>query len=397
MNGRAGYGSTFLIAGLLLGASPGPAERKSPGWVNQGDVMRGWRMFHEKGCVSCHAVWNQGGRLGPDLGRIRTDAPTPATLAGIMWNHIPKMHGEMRQSGMRMPNLTADEMADLFALIFFVRQLDEPGDPVRGEEILQTKGCSRCHETGETDKVGPDLTKWARYPNPIAWAQLMWEHAPVMEQAMQRSGISWPKLEGSDLVHIVAYVRSTGATGEKVYLQPGSVPRGAELFEEKECNGCHPGAGPDLSAAKLPLTGGALASRMWNHSPEMARTMAEHEVGRMSMDAQELADIVAYLLTLRHRDQGGVPERGRGIFTAKGCVECHERDPEPDTPRPSLSALEKDATPVRMAAAMWNHGETMLQRMTEAGLSWPTFEKDEMNDLLTYLASVSKAESRAGE
>jgi hypothetical protein len=38
-----------------------------------------------------------------------------------------------------------------------------------------------------------------------------------------------------------------------------------------------------------------------------------------------------------------------------------------------------------MAAAMWNHGETMLERMTEAGMAWPVFADDEMADLLAYL------------
>jgi hypothetical protein len=38
-----------------------------------------------------------------------------------------------------------------------------------------------------------------------------------------------------------------------------------------------------------------------------------------------------------------------------------------------------------MATAMWNHGETMLARMTQAGLSWPVFNDQEMIDLLAFL------------
>ena len=54
----------------------------------------------------------------------------------------------------------------------------------------------------------------------------------------------------------------------------------------------------------------------------------------------------------------------------------------------SIERLGADATPVNMATAMWNHGETMLARMTEAGVSWPVFNDDEMVDLLAYLQAV---------
>ena len=52
-------------------------------------------------------------------------------------------------------------------------------------------------------------------------------------------------------------------------------------------------------------------------------------------------------------------------------------------------------TPVYMATAMWNHGETMLARMTEAGLSWPVFNDQEMVDLLAYLDAPASSPSEA--
>jgi cytochrome c2 len=281
-------------------------------------------------------------------------------------------------------------MADLFALIFFVRQLDELGDPVRGEEVLRSKGCSECHSTDASeDGVGPDLAKWGKYANPIVWAQMMWEHAPMMEQAMKQSDMNWPKLEGSDLVHIVAYVRSAGTSGDMSYLKPGAAARGQRLFLEKQCDSCHPGqgAGPDLAVAELPGSMASLASRMWNHSPTMARVMREQQVTRQPLGPQELADILAYLLALGNQDRGGDPLRGRQVFDQKGCTQCHERGETADSAGPSLSQLGADATPVRMATAMWNHGETMLERMTEAGISWPVFDDNEMVDLLAFLRS----------
>jgi len=365
----------------LAGAQPGGAV----GTVG-GDIMRGWREFHDKMCVECHAVWDQGGRVGPDLGRIRAGRLTDGQLAGVMWNHIPKMLGQMRETGYPPVTLSQEEMADLFALIFFVRQLDEPGDPVRGESILRAKGCSECHQTRAAGAgIGPDLAKWGRYANPIVWAQLMWEHAPMMEEAMKRSGMKWPKLDGTDLVHIVAYVRSTGTSGEKIYLNPGSVARGTALFREKSCQQCHPGTGPDLAAAELPVSVGALASRMWNHSPSMMQMMVEKDVSRAPLTPQELADIVAYILALGNVDPRGTSARGKDVFAQKGCGQCHQQDGKSRAPRLSRREQGTEVSAVYMATAMWNHGETMLARMTEAGLSWPVFNELEMVDLLAFL------------
>lgn len=385
-----------LVAAACCGAQPG-VDRSDAGV----DVIRGWRAFHEKNCVDCHAIWDQGGRVGPDLGRVRLGRLSRERLAGVMWNHIPKMLGRMEQSGRVPTHLTQKEMSDLFALIFFVRQLDELGDPSRGEEILRIKGCSECHETNALgEAVGPDLAKWGRYANPISWAQSMWEHAPMMEEAMKRGGVDWPKLEGADLVHIIAYVRSSGTSGEKIYLRPGSVTRGEKLFQEKSCRSCHPGAGPDLSGVELPSSIGAVASGMWNHSPAMLRVMRERNVAKEPVSAQELADIVAYIMALAGTERAGNAGAGERIFAQKGCIQCHDVEEVSEQGGPPVSRLGASGTPVNMATAMWNHGEAMLARITEAGLSWPVFDDDEMVDLLAYLSAVETAgrgEDASGE
>ncbi|MFQ5494175.1 MAG: c-type cytochrome [Phycisphaerae bacterium] len=374
-----------LAWAAAVAAAPGELERTAAA----GDVMRGWRVFHQKQCVECHAIWDEGGHIGPDLGRSRTGRLSSGTLAGVMWNHIPKMLSRMSATGHAPPTLTRDEMADLFALIFFARQLDEQGDPARGREILRRKGCAECHSVDTSDGgIGPDLAKWGGYANSVVWAQMMWEHAPLMEAAMTQSQITWPKLEGSDLVHIVAYVRSVGVSGEKIYLHPGSETNGRRLFAEKGCHQCHPGTGPDLSTVELPRSIGALASRMWNHSPDMAKVMQARDVKREPIAPQELADILAYVLALGNRDRAGDRARGERVFAQKGCSQCHDRREVAGAVGPIVAQLRRDAAPVDMATALWNHGETMLERMTEAGITWPVFDNQEMVDLLAFLRSV---------
>jgi len=366
-------------AGVLSAQTASSASAPSAG------VTRGWRTFHTKRCVECHAIWGQGGRVGPDLGRSASTQQSGGQLAGVMWNHIPKMLGRMEQTGRPPTTLTRDEMGDLFALLFFARQLDDTGSAPRGKGVLRSKGCTECHSIGSAEEgVGPDLAKWGRYANPIAWAQMMWEHAPMMEEAMKRSDIVWPKLQGADIVDMLAYIRSVGGQGEREYLQPGSNQRGRVLFAEKGCGGCHPGTGPDLATRVLPRTAGGLAVRMWNHSPTMASSMRKKALARESVSGQELADILAYVLELSRADVPGDPHAGGLIFEQKGCAQCHEAETAGGV-GPPVTELKRDAGPVDMAAAKWNHGGAMLELMTESGVSWPVFYDHEMVDLLAFL------------
>ena len=65
-----------------------------------GDAQVGWDLFREKNCIRCHAVWGQGGEVGPDLGRTRTAGHVSAgQLAGMMWNHVPRMWEKMEEGG----------------------------------------------------------------------------------------------------------------------------------------------------------------------------------------------------------------------------------------------------------------------------------------------------------
>src|SRR5438105_277688 len=49
----------------------------------------------EKHCSICHAVNGAGGRVAPDLGRIRMGKPAMAWLTAGLWNHSPAMWRQM--------------------------------------------------------------------------------------------------------------------------------------------------------------------------------------------------------------------------------------------------------------------------------------------------------------
>lgn len=391
---------TLAVAGLVLlgtlhASSAALGQDLGPLPDN---VMEGWKVFARKQCIQCHAVCGLGGQVGPDLGRTEQQGLTAGKLAGTLWNHIPTMYSHMLQHRVDYPRLTPAEVSDLFSFLFFVRYLDEPGNPAVGERLLRQKGCAQCHATeGRLEESAPDLKRWAGYGNPIVWAQKMWERAPAMEQAMQRAGVTWPQLDDRDLVNIIAYLRSIGGQDATIYLQPGSAKTGARLFVERKCQSCHYNGGPgkDLAATPPPRSLAGLASRMWNHSPEMTRLMRSQGIERSPLTAQEMADITAYVIFLRYEDRGGNPQRGRKVLEAKQCTQCHLEASQTGSAAPGLQSLGAVASPVRLADAMWNHGLTMMARMSERGLNWPVFQGDEMVDLIAYLKSLAPPEQPA--
>jgi len=359
--------------------------------VELGEVIGGWRVLHEKGCAYCHAVSGQGGQIGPDLGRTYRGHLNASELAGAMWNHVPRMLALMRQYELPEVSVTRAEMADLLSLLYFVRYLDEAGDPREGARILQEKKCAECHLLErEGGTIGPDLLRWAGYVNPIVWAQMMWEHGAGMEKAMEQANIPWPELDDDDLGNIIAFVRSVGPSAPKVYLRPGSSAQGRRLFQERKCALCHsPDSdprhkGPDLAHIHLPHSLSALASSMWNHLPAMRKLMAEQGVEVPALTAQEMADVIAYLFAQQYEGEPGDATRGQRIFVQNRCGHCHTFY------SPSEGAAAGPESVVGLGHAAWQHGARMVEQMTLAGISWPTFEGTEMADLIAYINSAGR-------
>ncbi len=364
-----------------------------------GEAERGWSLFRDKGCVSCHAVWGQGGVSGPDLGRTRTLKHTTAgQLAGVMWNHVPRMWERMEEGGMELTPISPEEMSHLFALLLFIRYADEPGDADSGKKVLNEHQCTQCHsvdEPGET--VGPDLVEWARYVNPVVWAQKMWTHADAMKAAMDEAGIAWPEFRDSDLNDVVAYVRSRAASGEKEYLEPGSISRGKQVFEVRGCASCHTAddgeeGAPDLERIELPDTLSGIAARLWNHAPRMLEEIRRTGAPAQELQAQEMADVITFLIARRYFFAEGDAEAGGKVFLEKQCVRCHAIGESGGDVGPGFDAIAGNASPVLMAHAMWRFGQEMLGEMAKVGVPWPRFEGNEMADLIAFLNRETRGE-----
>jgi cytochrome c2 len=370
----------LLLGTVLLLLNNAIGVEKGSGYVLPGEIKEGWKVFTTKRCGACHAIWGEGGKGGPDLGTLPKSYVSPAQLAALMWNHGPEMWGRMSSQKLPLQKISKKEMADLFAFLYFIRYMDEPGDPKKGKTLMEAKGCGKCHTIQKGAKE--DLGRWGMYTNPILWAQMMWNHEPQMEQAMKKKSLPWVEFKENEMVDLIAYIRSLSGTVEKIYLSPGDPRSGDKLFTQKGCIRCHiPSGKLDLGRKKdFPRTLAQLAGMMWNHSREMWRGIEERGLDRPLLSPQEMADLVAYLFSTRYFDELGDPNRGKAIFTKKQCHLCHGKGKKPD-----LSFLKGQISPISMAQTMWNHGPEMMEKMRKEKVSWQKIDAKEMVDLMEYL------------
>jgi cytochrome c len=372
-------GLLFLWGNVFFWVQVEGTENKME-YLLPGDIKEGWKVFYQKGCIRCHSIWGEGGKGGPDLGTLPQAYVSQAQLAALMWNHGPEMWGRMVARKIPFEKIEKKEMADLFAFLYFIRYMDEPGDLRKGKAIVDS-ACSKCHTTKEGTKS--DLSRWGIYTNPILWGQMMWNHSSQMEKEIKQKGFSRFEFKGKEMVDLIAYIRSLGPGAEKVYLSPGDPKSGERLFDEKGCTRCHaPHREYDLLRKKqFPRTLAQLAGVMWNHSEEMRKGMEKKGIPFPHLSSQEMADLVAYLFAARYFDQPGNVEKGKGVFIKKQCTLCHKKGAKEG----DLSQLKGEISPIFMAQAMWNHGPKMLEKMTEAKVSWQKIDGKEIVDLMEYL------------
>jgi cytochrome c2 len=374
--------SVLFLAGNIISLEQAVGAEKKGEYLLPGDIKAGWKVFTTKKCSTCHSIWGEGGKEGPDLGTLPESYVSQSQLAALMWNHWPEMLEKMAAKKIPPQKMDKAEMADLFAFLYFIRYMDEPGNPQSGKVLMETKHCSKCHPVLKEGTKG-DLSPWGMYINPILWAQMMWNHVPQMEQEMKKKGLPLVEFKGNEMVDIIADIRSLSSKMEKVYLSPGNLQSGKKLFTQKGCIQCHSPQGElDLSKKKdFPRTLAQLTGMMWNHSYKMWKGMKEKGMEHPTLSPQEMADLVAYLFSTQYFDEPGDPERGKNVFTKKQCNLCHAKG----TKMPNLSGLKGQISPIFMAQTMWYHGPEMLEKMRKAKVPWRKIDGKEMADLMEYL------------
>jgi mono/diheme cytochrome c family protein len=278
-------------------------------------------------------------------------------------------------------------MADIFAFLYLVRYLDQPGDVDRGELLFRQKGCLRCHEVkGSGGKSGPDIAGVSFADTPISWVRTLWNHAAQPEVA--KALPSQAKLQGDDVDDMLAFVRSAG-TGQRQegILFPADLTHGEQVFKRQGCVECHAHWLAGRPSVSWPRSVPELAGVMWNHAPQLQILKKTHPRLALGLEGKEAADLIAYLYTLRSLDPPGDRARGREVYERKNCVLCHGPAALGTEQAPSLRKLRGSFTPIFIAETLWEHGPKIFEQMAKRGVSWPKMDTQEMDDLLAFLNS----------
>jgi cytochrome c2 len=84
----------------------------SGGFEEEGNPVKGRRLFFKKGCQSCH-----GDALAGDRPIENDSRFSAAHMASAVWSHGPEMIEEMQKIGLEWPKLSGRNMADLIAFL----------------------------------------------------------------------------------------------------------------------------------------------------------------------------------------------------------------------------------------------------------------------------------------
>ena len=154
-----------LLAGALLGlalaASPVFVAAQNPAAAHPGeyapaDIAYGSRLYDAQ-CTTCHGATGDGvGGVDLRSGRFR-NASTDQDLVRVVTTGVPG-------TGMLAFKFDQSELAGIVAYLRNMNSFDrgsvKAGDAGRGQAVFDGKGaCARCHRVGaQGSRVAPDLT-----------------------------------------------------------------------------------------------------------------------------------------------------------------------------------------------------------------------------------------------
>src|SRR5215831_6669706 len=179
---------------------------------------------------------------------------------------------------------------------------------------------------------------------------------------------------------------------------PGDSERGARLFENEQCIRCHAvngrGGKIGLDLGRIVnrnYTPAQLTSTMWNHAPVMWAAMNDAGIAHPKLTPEGAADLFAFFYSAHFFDKPGEPGRGKSVFDARRCGQCHGVTESRAEGAPPVTRWDSLADPILLAQQMWNHSFRMRQAFARRNIKWQALTTDELNDILAYLRSLPEA------
>jgi mono/diheme cytochrome c family protein len=185
--------TTQDLADMLVYLRNLPAEPSAAVRLEITSGANGEALFQSKGCGGCHA-----GRLAlvPRLkGRTLTD------IAVHMWNHASRMAAEPAR-------LEPEEMRELASYLWAEEFFADSGKASAGGRVFKTKSCASCHT--DVSSGAPQLPRPGSLFTGATMISALWRHAPHMQEQMKAKGVPWPRLKGSEMADLIAYLNLGG-------------------------------------------------------------------------------------------------------------------------------------------------------------------------------------------
>jgi cytochrome c2 len=261
----------------------------------QGSATRGRSVFVEKKCSTCHSEVLNAQALNPFLSRW-TELRDPTSWAEQFWNHVGEMDTATSLRGVRWPELSDRDIADLMSFLSSLpgTPADGPaftiGEPLTGKAVFD-RSCESCHSLGKAERSKVDLLKRSRKSSVAGYIAAMWNHAPHMRR---EGGQALPKLAPGEMRDVVAYLFL-----QQYFYEDGDAARGQRVYESKACASCHDGrrtgGAPDLGATVQAYTPISIAAAVWRHGPGMRETLRTQGKTWPQFQNGEMKDLLAYL------------------------------------------------------------------------------------------------------
>ena len=225
---------------------------------------------------------------------------------------------------------------------------------------------------------------------------VMYVRSAHMNLSSRLAAVSFPFL----LFHVLAILP---LCAQEPSAAAQSAVAGASVFGEQGCVACHSvsgrggSLGPDLQAASSSTDVYGMTAALWNHLPEMAARMDSLSIPRPRLSAREAGDLVAYVYMLGASEQAGSAEAGAELFRESGCIRCHRVGTAGGVLGPALDRIPSLQSPHGLAAGLWNHSGTMIPKMREMGIPYPTLSAEDLSDLESYLRASFRERDRVGD
>ena len=298
----------------------------------------GMELYREKSCGSCHKLSGRGGALGPALDNegaktkhqlIMAALKPPHTTWNWQFTHFRDPGSVVLDSKMRNPTVTQREALALTAYMLSQWKRDVPESylapdkieqkyralhptPLTGEQVYQ-QYCTACHGNGTYSRWDK---KFGRFVPAIRGATLI---STATREYLQtniergRPGTQMPAwgphaggLLPEEISAVIDYLRESASPPPvAAILSPhGDDARGLSLFL-RNCAGCHGMNGRGGFAPEIgnPVFQAAASDKFILHTIRYGRVGTPMPAFQRSeapaFSDQDLADILAYLRTLR--------------------------------------------------------------------------------------------------